>query len=235
MKEANSGTRGYASGLEPELLDALLLKGAIITIDAMGCQQRIAQKIVDGEADYVLAVKANQGLLQARVHKAFAARQRWPDLYRDECHEHEEIGKDQGHIETRRCVVLPYAPCSMDALHRWPKLRSVAMVESTREIGDTVTTERRYYVSSLPPNAERIARAVRSHGRIENSLHWCLDVAFGEDQCRVRVDNAAQNFAILRRIVMNLLRHDRKTRAGLKIRRFKAATSDLYREQILGW
>ncbi|CAN7153577.1 ISAs1 family transposase [Caballeronia sp. LjRoot34] len=217
----------------PELLDALLLKGAIVTIDAMGCQQRIAQKIVDGEADYVLAVKGNQGKLKDRVHEAFAALERWPGAY--ECDEHVEIGKDHGRIETRRCVALSYTPCALDALSRWPKLRSVAMVEATREINGAVSTERRYYISSLPPNALTIAQAVRSHWRIENSMHWVLDMAFGEDQCRIRVDNAAQNFAVLRRIVMNLLKRDTTSKVGLKIRRLKACANDRYLAQLLGW
>jgi predicted transposase YbfD/YdcC len=109
------------------------------------------------------------------------------------------------------------------------------MVEATREIGDTVTTERRYYVSSLPPEAARIAHAVRSHWRIQNSMHWVLDMAFGEDQCRVRVNNAAQNFVILRRIVMNVLKRDAKTKVGLRVRRLKASADDRYRADILGW
>ncbi|MGF6604526.1 putative transposase YbfD/YdcC, partial [Paraburkholderia sp. GAS448] len=105
----------------------------------------------------------------------------------------------------------------------------------TREIGDTVTTERRYYVSSLPPDAARVAHAIRAHWGIENGMHWTLDMAFSEDQCRVRVNNAAQNFAILRRIVMNLLRQDRTTKAGLKIRRMLACANDQYLAQLLGW
>ncbi|MDR6504183.1 putative transposase YbfD/YdcC [Burkholderia ambifaria] len=117
----------------------------------------------------------------------------------------------------------------------WPSMQSIAMVESTCEIGDTVSVERRYYVSNLPPDAARFAHAVRSHRRIENSMYWVLDVAFGEDPCRVRVDNAAQNFALLRRITMNLLRRDTSTKAGIKIRRLKAATSDRYRAQPLDW
>ena len=108
------------------------------------------------------------------------------------------------------------------------------MVESTPEIGDTVTTERRYYVSSLPADAAHIAHAVRSRWGIEKGMHWCLDMAFGKDQCRVRVDSAAQNFAILRRIALNLPRQDRSTKARQKIRRLKACTSDFYRAQILG-
>jgi predicted transposase YbfD/YdcC len=219
----------------PELLDALLLKGAIVTIDAMGCQRAIAERIVNVGADYVLACKGNQGTMLARVQTAFDAMERVPLAYVDYNSEHREVEKDHGRIETRRCVASDILTRWQQEPDLWPGLRSIVMVESTREIGDTVTTERRYYVSSLPPDAARISRAVRSHWAIENNMHWCLDVAFGEDQCRVRVDNAAQNFAILRRIVLNLLKRDTRTKAGLKIRRLKASTSDRYREQILGW
>ncbi|OJA85846.1 ISAs1 family transposase [Burkholderia ubonensis] len=219
----------------PELLDALLLKGAIVTIDAMGCQQAIARQIVENGADYVLAVKENQPSLLAEIRASLEAIERLPADDRAICaNEFREVEKDHGRIETRRCVVSDllskWRPVAL-----WPGMRSIAMVESTREIGDTVSVERRYYVSSLPPDAARIAHAVRSHWRIENSMHWVLDVAFGEDQCRVWVDNAAQNFAILRRITMNLLRRDTSTKAGIKIRRLKAATSDRYRDQLLGW
>jgi predicted transposase YbfD/YdcC len=110
------------------------------------------------------------------------------------------------------------------------------MVEATREVGETVTTECRYYVSSLPPDAADIAHAVRSHWGIENGMHWSLDMAFGEDQCHALVDHAAQNFAILRRIVMNLLlRQDRKAKVGLIIRRLKACMNEYYLAQLLGW
>ncbi|MGF6605022.1 putative transposase YbfD/YdcC, partial [Paraburkholderia sp. GAS448] len=169
----------------PELLDALLLKGAIVTIDAMGCQRDIAERIVKAGADYVLACKGNQGTMPERVQKAFDAMEHVPQAYADYTSEHREVEKDHGRIETRRCVVSDILTRWQQEPDLWPGLRSIVMVESTREIGDSVTTERRYYVSSLPPDAALIARAVRAHWRIENNLHWVLDVAFGEDQCRV--------------------------------------------------
>ncbi|QCP54407.1 ISAs1 family transposase [Trinickia violacea] len=218
----------------PELLDALVLKGTIVPIDAMGCQQTIARQIVQAGADYVLAVKKNHPTLSWRVQQALKAAERLAPAERSKlCSEYREVDKDHGRIETRWCMAI--RDPRLAGAHVLPWAHSVAVIESTREIGDAVTTERHYFVSSLPPDVKRIARAVRAHCRIENNLHWCLDVVFGEDQCRVRVDNAAQNFAILRRIVMNLLKHDHKTKAGLKIRRLKVATSDLHREQILGW
>lgn len=219
----------------PELLDALLLKGAIVTIDAMGCQREIAKRIVGAGADYVLAVKENQGMLYERIRRALDAVDTFPQFYQDCRDEHREIDKDHGRIETRRCLASGILADLQFEPELWPYLRSVMMVEAMREIGDTVTTERRYYVSSLAPDAARLANAVRSHWRIENSMHWVLDMAFGEDHCRVRLNNAAQNFAILRRIALNLLKRDTKTRVGIKIRRLKASSSDTYRAQILGW
>ncbi|WP_244137093.1 ISAs1 family transposase, partial [Burkholderia pyrrocinia] len=184
----------------PELLDALMLKGAIVTIDAMGCQGAIARRIVAAGADYVLAVKENQPTLLAHLRQSLDGFARDPQAFRgyDYMSEYREVEKDHGRIETRWCIAT-------DILTRWqqsglwPGMRSIAMVEAAREIGDKVSVERRYYVSSLPPDAARLAHAVRSHWRIENSMHWVMDMAFGEDQCRVRVNNAAQNFAILRR------------------------------------
>lgn len=217
----------------PALLDALLLKDAIVTIDAMGCQRDIAERIVSAGADYVLACKGNQSALLSRVQKTFDVIEQVPLAFANDISEHQQIEKGHGRIETRRCVATEIG--WQRKSQRWPGLRSIVMLESTREIGESVTTERRYYMSSLPPDAPRIARAVRSHWGIENGMHWCLDMALGEDQSRVRVDNAAQNFAILRRISMNLLRRDVQTKAGLKTRRLKAGCSDQYRAQLLGW
>lgn len=146
----------------------------------------------------------------------------------------QEIETGRGRIETCRCVVSDVINVRR-AASLWSGMRSIAMLEATREIGDAVTVERRYYESSLAVDATRVAHAVRSHWRSENSMHWVFDVAFGEDQCRVRVEHAAQNFAILRRITMNLMRKDLQTETGLKIRRLKAAASDNYRAQLLGW
>ncbi len=237
------GTRADAHGRQsneikaiPELLDALLLKGSIVTIDAMGCQTEIARRIMAAGANYVLAVKQNQPTLLAHLRQPLDGLARDPQAFRDYDYmsEHRQVEKGHGRIETRWCI-------ASNILTRWqqpglwPGMRSIAMVETTREIGDKVSVERRYFVSSLPPDAALIAHAVRSHWRIENSMHWTLDMAFGEDQCRVRVNNATQNFAILRRIAMNLLRQDSGTKMGLKNRRLKACADDSYRAQLLGW
>jgi predicted transposase YbfD/YdcC len=216
----------------PELLEALLLKGAVVTIDAMGCQHAIAQKIVQGGADYVLAVKDNQPDLCEALRELFAAHDA-RGLKTVHFGEHTEIGKDHGRIETRRCVASEDIQW-LAQRDRWCGVRSVAMIESTRQIGEHSSTERRYYISSLGADAKRLGEAIRGHWRIENSMHWVLDVAFGEDQCRARVKNAAQNFAILRRIVINLLRADPTTKVGAKTKRLKAGADDRYRAHILG-
>jgi predicted transposase YbfD/YdcC len=216
----------------PELLEALLLKGAVVTIDAMGCQQSIAQKIVQGGADYVLAVKENQPGLCEALRELFTAHDA-RSLKTVRFGEHTEIGKDHGRIETRRCVVSGDIQW-LEQRERWCEMRSVAMIESTRQIGEHSSTERRYYISSLKADAQRLGGAIRGHWAIENSMHWVLDVAFGEDQCRARVKNAAQNFAILRRIVINLLRADPTTKVGAKTKRLKASADDRYRAHILG-
>ena len=216
----------------PELLEALLLKGAVVTIDAMGCQHAIAQKIVQGGADYVLAVKDNQPGLCEALRELFAAHDA-RGLKTVRFGEHTEIGKDHGRIETRRCVVSEDIQW-LAQRERWCGIRSVAMIESTRQIGEHSSTERRYYISSLGADAKRLGEAIRGHWGIENSMHWVLDVAFGEDQCRARVKNAAQNFAILRRIVINLLRADPTSKVGAKTKRLKASADDRYRAHILG-
>ena len=216
----------------PELLEALLLKGAVVTIDAMGCQTATAQKIVQGGADYVLAVKDNQPDLCEALRELFAAHDA-RGLKTVRFGEHTEIGKDHGRIETRRCVVSEDIQW-LAQRERWCGVRSVAMIESTRQIGEHSSTERRYYISSLGADAKRLGGAIRGHWAIENSMHWVLDVAFGEDQCRARVKNAAQNFAILRRIVINLLRADPTTKVGAKTKRLKASADDRYRAHILG-
>ena len=216
----------------PQLLEALLLKGAVVTIDAMGCQQGIARKIVQGGADYVLAVKDNQPGLCEGLRELFAA-QDARGLKTVRFDEHTEVGKEHGRIETRRCMASEDIGW-LAQRERWCGLRSVAMIESTREIGEHRSTERRYYISSLAADAKRLGEAIRGHWAIENSMHWVLDVAFGEDQCRARVKNAAQNFAILRRIVINLLRADPTSKVGAKTKRLKASADDRYRAHILG-
>lgn len=214
----------------PELLDALLLKGSIVTIDAMGCQTAIANRIVAKKAHYVLAVKNNQPTLAQTIEGFFddAARTGWENC----THSYAEwISKDHGRIETRRCWVSGELP---DLGEAWATARTVIKVEATREIAGKRHVEWRYYLSSLEANAERMGAIVRGHWGIENSLHWVLDVAYGEDQSRMREGNSAENFSILRRITLNLLKQDRSVKAGIKGRRLMSGWDDAYREKLLG-
>ena len=221
----------------PELLDALRIEGATITIDAMGCQHAIIDKIVEKKADYIVAVKDNQLTLAQALQEWFAAadagtldRPFWQDVDTDKGH---------GRLETRRCVVTDDVAWLNDMKQDWTGIQSLVMVESTREMVNgrnkgEYSTERRYYISSLPAKAALLNERVRAHWGIENSLHWVLDVAFDEDDCRIRVGDGAQNFAILRRIALNLLKQDRSTKLGIANKRLKAAWDTAYLETLLG-
>jgi predicted transposase YbfD/YdcC len=198
----------------PELLRALDLAGCIVTIDAMGCQREIAQAIGAAQADYVLALKGNQGGLHGEVKGFLEDMQahRFVGVAHDFLETSEE---GHGRRETRRYWITEESTW-LTTRDQWAHLRSIGMVESTRESQGESTTERRFYISSLRADAPTFARAVRGHWSIENSLHWSLDVSFGEDQCRVRTGHAAENFAILRHLVLNLLKADTTKKVGLK-------------------
>ena len=216
----------------PELLSALALSGCIVTIDAMGTQANIAQAVCDRGADYVLAVKDNQPKLAESIQDfmvAFEAQpQHTPHSF------WETVEKDHGRLETRRC----YAFAQLDCLYKpqqWPELKSFVVIDSERSIQDKTTRERRIYISSLAPEAQRIGQAVRAHWSIENRLHWCMDVIFQDDQMRARTGHAAHNLAVLKHITLNLIRLDPvKRKGGIKARRLIAATSDAYRAELLG-
>jgi predicted transposase YbfD/YdcC len=218
----------------PELLRALVLKGCIVTIDAMGCQTDIAQTVVDQEGDYVLALKGNQGTLHADVQDlfAFAHETDFADIAHDF---HETVEKDHGRIETRRywTIFEPEFIDYLDPKRKWVNFRSIGMVEAQRRIGDTVTTDTRYYIASLAGDAAEFGHAVRTHWEIENQVHWVLDVAFREDDCRVRKDNGPQNLAVLRHIALNLLRRETSAQCGIKNKRLKAAWDNDYLLKVL--
>jgi predicted transposase YbfD/YdcC len=215
----------------PELLGMLDIEGCIVTIDAMGCQKAIAEQIVSQKGDYVLALKGNQGELFDDVQ-----------LYMDSLISEQLKGQpiqttktlDKGHgrIEERRYWITD----SIDWLPQkksWQGLKSIGVVEATRYIGEKITTERRYYINSLPMNAVRFSEAVRTHWSIENQLHWSLDVSFNEDQCRVRKDNAPENFSIIRHIALAMLKREKTSKVGINIKRNKAGWDNRYLAQIL--
>lgn len=216
----------------PELLATLALEGCIVTIDAMGTQPSIAQAIRDRGANYILSVKDNQPTLADSLQDFFTAFQAAPDKTP---HRFDEVvDKDHGRLEVRRCYVFDQLDC-LHAPERWPELKSFAVIASQRTLKGKTTLEHRFYISSLPADAARLNRAVRQHWRVENSLHWCMDVVFGDDQMRARTGNAAHNFAVMRHFALNLIRLDPvKRKVGIKVRHLIAATSDSYRAQLLG-
>ena len=216
----------------PDLLATLALTGCIVTIDAMGTQPNIAQAIQERGADYVLSVKDNQPTLAESIRDFFEAFRAAPEKT-PHCFD-EVVEKDHGRIEVRRCYAFEQLDC-LYAPERWPGIASFAVIASERTIKGTTTLEHRLYISSLPPDAARLNRAVRQHWRVENSLHWCMDVAFGDDQMRARTGYAAHNFAVLRHIALNLIRlAPVQRKGGIKVRRLIASTSDTYRAQLLG-
>jgi len=207
----------------PDLLADLYLKGSIVTLDAIGCQTEIAAHIIAQRADYVLALKTNQPKLHQDVVDWFAWAQERD--FRDVEHTYAQtVNKGHGRIEIRQCWALS-DPRALEVLGHhegWRKLTSLVMVQRERRHGDRSQTETAYFISSLPPDADRLLRAVRHHWRIENTLHWVLDVIFHEDDARLRIGHGAENFAILRRMVLNLLRRH-PAKLSLKRKRFKAA------------
>ncbi|MFV0475860.1 MAG: ISAs1 family transposase [Pikeienuella sp.] len=212
----------------PELLDLLALKGAIVTIDAMGTQKAIAGEIIARKADYVLALKANQGTLEADAALFFDD----PELAAA-CLGHEETSLGHGRIEERTIRVADAAWLA-ERHPEWKGLASIAAVTARRSIKRTgeTSTETRLFISSLPPDPARLAHAVRAHWSIENNLHWSLDVAFHEDDCRTRQGHAARNLASIRRAVLNMLRRD-PSRISIKRKRLKALINPEYRAGIL--
>jgi predicted transposase YbfD/YdcC len=223
----------------PELLGVLSLKGAIITLDAMGCQKDIAADIIDRRADYVLALKGNHATVHEEVKSFFeqavppCATQCAQTAQKDKMDFHQTIEKGHGRIETRRYWQSTDIDWFEDK-KLWKELRSFGMVESIRNVKGQRTIERRYYLASLSKDAKRFARAVRSHWGVENNLHWSLDVTFREDDSRARTRNAAQNLATLRRIALNLIKKDCSKKRSLRSKRFIASIDPKFLDHLLG-
>jgi predicted transposase YbfD/YdcC len=215
----------------PELLRLLEIKGCIVTVDALNTQKEIAHEIREQGADYVMALKQNHPILRTEVEGIFEAVCE-DDNVDDSISTSESLERHHGRTETRRCWSVE-APSWLTGFSEWRDLHSLILVESTREIKEQGTTELRYYLSSLPPNAERAAKAVREHWGVENSLHWVLDVAFHEDDSRVRVGHAPENLALVRKITHNLLQQEKTFKRGVKTKRFLAALDEDYLLKVL--
>lgn len=215
----------------PHLLKVLVLKGCIVTIDAMGCQTAIAKQIIEAEADYVLALKGNQGLLHQQVKDSFE-RESVADKYT-------ELNNDHGRVEIRNYEVITDLKW-IEELDKWHELKTLVKVEAEvfYKLSQKTSTETRYYISSLPiiekqSDIKTIAKAVRGHWGIETSLHWSLDVTFNEDKSRIRTGHADQNLSIVRKIALNLLRKDDTIKKGIKTKRLRAGWNDEYLKELL--
>jgi len=211
----------------PKLLELLSVKDTIVSIDAMGCQKEIASAIIEKDADYILAVKGNQAQLLEDIEDEFRFGKNIETSINEDL--------DHGRIETRKSTIIKdfeFIPLN----NTWDKLSTIIRIESIREFKNSdKPTEKatRYYISSLKASAKEFQIAIRSHWAIENNLHWMLDVAFSEDASRKRTANATQNFSILRKMALNMLKKDTKAKVGVKSRRLKAAISNDYLLKIL--
>ena len=219
----------------PELLRLLDVSDCIVTIDAMGCQRAIAEEIVAKGGDYVLALKANQNQLYERA-QTLVAHSQTPDGPRQVSQEqHVMYDKGHGRSEQRICTGLDISNWLfyLDPKGEWSHLRTLVQVERRCQQNGTVTVDTRLYISSLPCDSSLLQHAVRLHWGIENRVHWVLDVAFREDDCRIRKGHGAHNFSILRRLALNLLRQDTSTRLGIKNKRLRAAWDPSYLISLL--
>lgn len=207
----------------PKLLEMMAIEGAIVTIDAMGCQRDIAKKIIEKKADYVLALKGNQGSLHDDV-KLFVAEQKDRGFQDTKISRHQTVDGDHGRIETRTTTVI-HDVAWLQEHHNWPGLKSVVMVESIREIGEKTEVETRFYITSLVLTAMQLAGIIRSHWSVENSLHWVMDMIFRDDECRIRTDHAPANFTTIKHMALNLIRRA-PGKDSLRVRRKVAAWDD---------
>jgi len=210
----------------PKLLDILVLKGCIVTIDAMGCQTEIAKKIIEKGADYVLAVKGNQGSLEQDINYTIKS-SKPVDTYK-------HIDTGHGRIETRICSVYSNLE-NIENADKWVGLKTIVKIESKRHIKLTGKEQKdtRLYISSLEPIAKKNAETVRSHWGVENSLHWILDVSFNEDGSSKTNPNAVENFSIINRIALNLIKNEKSKKVGVKSRRLNAGWDNDYLLSIL--
>jgi predicted transposase YbfD/YdcC len=214
----------------PKLLSLLDLEGSVVTVDSLSCQPDVAEAIVAQKADYVMAVKENQPTLWHDVQAAFEPTTgQYQPLFA------QQVNKDHGRLEIRRCWANgdPAVVAFIDAYKHWPGLQTVVKIQSERRLPSKTEQQSRYFITSLPPDAKRILAAVRAHWQIENGLHWVLDIAFREDDSRVRKDHGPRNFAVLRQIALNLLKQERSLKVGVKAKRHRAGWDQPYLLKVL--
>ena len=215
----------------PSLLKMLMIRDCIVSIDAMGCQTEIANTIIEQGADYVLALKGNQGNLHKDVQQLFSSA--LAENFKNIDHQfHSTVEKGHGRIETRRYWTMGNTEYLIGA-EKWRGLKSIGMVESERIINGNVSTEHRYYLLSFERDVHKFAESVRNHWSIENQLHWVLDVGFNEDASRCCRGYSAENLAVIRHIGLNLLSRDKKTKVGVKAKRLKAGWNNNYLKSVL--
>jgi predicted transposase YbfD/YdcC len=216
----------------PELIQILDLAGCIVTIDAMGCQREIIKKIVEKDADYVIAVKKNQPTLYEQVKQLFkqAIETQGKDLNMSTFNSRE---LNRGREEIRNYLMITDVAGQIDPLQKWTNLTSIGMVESVRVVDKKTSVETRYFISSLENDAQKLAEAIRGHWSIENSLHWVLDVAFQEDNSRIRKNNAPANFVVLRHIAVNIISQNKSRKLSVRSKRFLATLDEEYSTELL--
>ena len=215
----------------PKLLEMLEISGSIVTIDAMGCQKEIASQIIDKKGDYVLSLKMNHKTLFLQVKELFS--ELISNKVKFDYHQTKEIS--HGRLEIRQCwtIQLENLTESLYKSDEWKKLKTIVMIKSQRFLDGKEEKETRYFISSLTSGAKKHLQAVRSHWGIENSLHWVLDMAFREDESRLRAGHGPQNFAILRHLALNLLKHETSSQDGIQSKRLEAGWNEDYLVKVL--
>jgi len=217
----------------PELLQLLEISGCIVTIDAIGTQTEIAKTIIDGGGDYLLSVKENQGHLFEDLQFIFGV-----EVAQGYEHEHsysKTVNKGHGRIETRECWAIDREAylSLIRKREQWKGLKSIIRIVSQRQIGEKVEVQTRYFISSLPADAKGILKTKRSHWKIENQVHWVLDIAFREDESRIRKDHGPENLAVLRHMALNLLKNEKTAKGGIHAKRLQAGWNNDYLLKVL--